>query len=253
MTKSIRRTSPAIAPIVGALILAGCGSDSSTTPTPAPAPAATPAPAPTPTPPPPRAEEATYDIVYEAFLSDNALLQQLQGAAPFPEGVRSATGVVMGEHPRDVPLWEPGGMASEGLQMLAETGDPSALIAEGESRGIVFRLRENAAVARLVIEVREITLNYTAPCVSFAQAILPSPDWFVGFAGVCAVDAETGEWLDEVRFSSAAFDAGTDDGDDYTSEDAPSSPQQPITRLEKAPFARDTDVARITGTLRKES
>ena len=258
MTNSTRRILLMAGALVAAgLTLAGCGSDSSTTPTPprTPAPApTTPTPAPAPTPEPPaQPEEATYDITYEAFISDNALLQQLQGATPFPEGVSSATGVVMGEHPPDVPLWESGAMASEGLKMLAETGDPSALIAEAESQGIVVRWRDASAVANLIIVTQEITLSYAAPCISYAQAITPSPDWFVGFAGVCAVDAETGEWLDEVSFSAAAFDAGTDDGDDYTAEDAPSSPQQPIMRLDKAPFIRDANVSRITGTLRQES
>ena len=257
MTNSTRRILLMAGALVAAgLTLAGCGSDSSTTPTPprTPTPApTTPTPAPTPTPEPPaQPEEATYDITTQPFISDSALAQAV-GAAPFPEGVSSATGLVMGEHPPDVPLWEPGAMASEGLKMLAETGDPSAMIADAESRGIVVRWRDASAVFNLISVTREITLSYTAPCISYAQAITPSPDWFVGFASVCAVDAETGEWLEEVSFSAAAFDAGTDDGDDYTAEDAPSSPQQPIMRLDKAPFTRDADVTRITGKLRQES
>ena len=144
-------------------------------------------------------KQATYDIVYEAFISDNALLQQLMGATPFPEGVSKSFGVLWCEHPPDVPLWESGEMASEGLKMLAETGDPSALIAEARAKRGFVRAEDISEVANLIITYQEITLDRDKPCITFAQAITPSPDWFVGFANVCAIDADTGEWRDDIQ------------------------------------------------------
>lgn len=241
--------------------LAACGDSSTpsmpqmpTAPAPAPTTPTTPTPTPEPEPTTPeQPAEAVYDIVFSAQISSNALLQGL-GAAPYPEGVTSADGLMMAEHPEDIVIWEEGGMASEGLKSLAESddGDPAALIAEAEALGAVVRWRDGMAILNLVTQSREITLSYSAPCVTYANAITPSPDWFVGFR-LCAVDEE-GAWREEIALTAVAWDAGTDDGDDYTSEDSPSDPQQPIRQLDKAPFSpAGAAVSTITATLRQGS
>lgn len=253
----------ALAVFAVGLLLAACGDNSTPSmpqvpvaPAPAPTTPTTPTPTPTPEPEPTTPEqpaEATYDIVFSAAISSNALLQGL-GAAPYPEGVTSADGLMMAEHPEDLVIWEDGGMASEGLKSLAESddGDPAALIAEAEAMGAVVRFQDGTAILNLVTQSREITLAYTAPCVTYANAITPSPDWFVGFR-ICAVDEE-GMWKEEIAFTAVAWDAGTDDGDDYTSEDAASDPQQPIRQLDKAPFTpAGAPVSTISATLRQES
>lgn len=252
----------ALAVLAIGLGLAACGDNS--TPSmpqipaaPAPAPTTPTTPTPTPEPEPTTPEqpaEATYDIGFNAAISSNAILIALSGADPYPEGVTAADGLMMAEHPEDIVIWEADGMASDGLKMLAESddGDPAALIAEAESLGAVVRFRNGTQILGLLTDTREITLAYTAPCVTYANAITPSPDWFVGFR-ICAVDEE-GMWKEEIAFTAVAWDAGTDDGDDYTSEDAASDPQQPISQLDKAPFSpAGTPVSTINATLRQES
>lgn len=251
----------ALAVLALALGLAACGDNSTPSmpqvpaaPTPAPTTPTTPTPTPEPEPTTPeQPAEATYDIVFSAAISSNALLQGL-GAAPYPEGVTAADGLMMAEHPEDLVIWEDGGMASDGLKSLAESddGDPAALIAEAEALGAVVRFRDGAAILNLVTQSREITLAHTAPCVTYANAITPSPDWFVGFR-ICAVDEE-GVWKEEIAFTAVAWDAGTDDGDDYTSEDAASDPREPIRQLDHAPFSpAGAAVSTITATLRQGS
>lgn len=256
------RTAPAaLAALALGLGFAACGDNSAPSmpqmpAAPAPAPTTPTTPTPTPEPEPTTPEqpaEATYDITFDPALSSNALLQGL-GADPYPEGVTSADGLIMAEHPDDIVIWEDGGMASEGLKMLAESddGDPAALIAEAEAAGAEVRWRDGAAILNLITIDREVTLSYTAPCVTYANAITPSPDWFVGFR-ICAVDEE-GNWKEEIAFTAVAWDAGTDDGDDYTSEDSASDPQQPIRQLDKAPFSpAGTPVSTISATLRQGS
>lgn len=258
--RSPRALSALLPMLVLGLGLLGCGDNSTPampqvppmTPTPTtPTQPTTPTPEPDPmTPAEPT--EATYDIGYNALISSNAFLQAL-GAAPYPEGVESAASLVLAEHPRDIVLWEDGGMASAGLKMLAETGDATDLIAEAEEMSITVRWRDSNAVLNLIQNIREITLNSQNSCVTYAQGIVPSPDWFVGFT-ICATDEETGEWLETVELTAIAWDAGTDDGDDYMAEDMPSDPQMPISPLDKAPFSpARAPVSVITATLRQGS
>lgn len=259
------RVPPAAALAVFALGLglAACGDNSTPSmpqvpaaPAPTPTTPTTPTPTPEPEPTTPdQPAEATYDITFLPSITSNAtLLAFVPDAKPYPEGVTAADGLMMAEHPEDIVIWEDGGMASEGLKSLAESddGDPAALIAEAESMGAVVRFRNGAQILNLLQNDMEITLAYTAPCVTYANAITPSPDWFVGFR-ICAVDEE-GVWKEEIAFTAVAWDAGTDDGDDYPSDDAPSDPQQPIRQLDKAPFSpAGAPVSTINATLRQGS
>lgn len=252
----------ALAVLALGLALAACGDNSTPSmpqipaaPAPAPTTPTTPTPTPEPEPTTPeQPEQATYAITFDPALSSNAFLQAA-GADPYPDGVTAADGLMMAEHAEDIVIWEDGGMASDGLRMLAESddGDPAALIAEAEALGArPVRFQDGAAILNLLTVDMEITLNYAAPCVTYANAITPSPDWFVGFH-ICAVDEE-GVWKEEIAFTAVAWDAGTDDGDDYTSEDAASDPQQPIRQLDKAPFSpAGTPVSTINATLRPGS
>lgn len=260
--RSPRALSALLPMLVLGLGLLGCGDNSTPsmpqvppmTPTPTtPTQPTTPTPPPDPEPTTPdQPAEATYDIKYDAHISSLAALVLLGGATPYPEGVEAADGLVMAEHPRDVTLWEPGGMASAGLKMLAETGDATTAIGEAEAMGMTVRWRDGASVQAL-LQAQEITLDYQNSCVTYAQGIVPSPDWFVGFT-ICATDEETGEWLETVELIAIAWDAGTDDGDDYMADDMPSDPQMPITPLDIAPFSpARTPVSTITATLRQGS
>ena len=251
----------ALAVLALGLGLAACGDNSTPSmpqipaaPAPAPTTPTTPTPPPTPEPTTPeQPAQATYELSFNAGLSSNAILIAL-GADPYPEGVTAADGLMMAEHAEDIVIWEAGGMASDGLKMLAESddGDPAALISEAEASGARVQYRDGASILNLLTVETEITLDYATPCVTYANAITPSPDWFIGFR-ICAVDEE-GMWKEEIAFTAVAWDAGTDDGDDYTSEDAASDPQRPISQLDKAPFSpAGTAVSTINAALRQES
>lgn len=75
-----------------------------------------------------------------------------------------------------------------------------------------------------------------APLVTLVSMIAPSPDWFVGVAGLSLV--EGGDWRDEVVVELFAYDAGTDSGPTYTSSNQVTQPQAPITKIQGGPFNR---------------
>ena len=234
---------------LGALLLAGCGGDSGTTPAPAPAPAPTPAPAPAPAPEPEpdEPEMRTYGISYAPLYSTNPLFLQL-GAQEYPEGASAENEIAFVAHPVDAVLWEEGGMASVGLEHLARDGHAHDLTDEAADMGFMV-LAESFDEIIALLGAAEITLSSEFPCLSYAQKLTPSPDWFIGF-NACAVDAD-GNWVETLVVRAEMYDAGTRDGEPYMEATGPSDPQEPISRVMTPPW--DTDaVSEITGTLMPE-
>ena len=76
--------------------------------------------------------------------------------------------------------------------------------------------------------------------------IAPSPDWFVGVSARNLF--ETGDWPAEVVIELFPYDAGTDSGGTYDARDLDTQPQEPITRIDDAPF-RNEGTVRPVGTL----
>ena len=59
-----------------------------------------------------------------------------------------------------------------------------------------------------------IEMHRERPCLTYAQRIDPSSDWFVGLSNACATD-EDGRWLSEITADVIAHDAGTAEGEDF--------------------------------------
>jgi hypothetical protein len=76
--------------------------------------------------------------------------------------------------------------------------------------------------------------------------LAPSPDWFVGVAGL---DLRAGgAWLPERTVDLFVYDAGTDSGPNYTSPNDDTDPPEPIARIVEAPFATNGTVGTFTFT-----
>lgn len=245
-----------IALLLSVLLLATCGGDSGTTPAPPPAPAPAPAPAPTPAPEPEPElpETATYEFTTASitpnYASPGSLLSIL-GAQPFPEGASSSDEVAFVAHPLGTTLWEVGGMASEGLEHLAYDGHAHDLTDEAEAMGWMV-IAEDFSTVQALLAAGELELSAEFPCLSYAQQLDPSPDWFIGF-NVCAIHDDNGElhWEETLEVRAEMYDAGVRDGEPYMDHTGTTDPQEPITRLMLPPW--DTDaVLELTATLRAE-
>ena len=229
-----------------ASLLAGCGEDSSTPSAPAPPPA--PAPEPAPPPPPPEPETVTY-----LFAQPEDRIGPRQPGT-LPEGVSFSAQLILVAHARDAGPFAVGETASDGMKLLAETGSPAALI---ESGGDSFEVVADGLGRLLQIFLSPepaIEMHLARPCLSYAERIEPSPDWFIGFDTVCATD-ENGVWLDMIATELLAYDAGTAEGSDYAAkvEGADTLPREPITLLDKPPhFIAPAIVQVLTATRRQE-
>ena len=60
--------------------------------------------------------------------------------------------------------------------------------------------------------------------------IAPSPDWFVGVDSISLI--ENNNWVEEKTISLTLFDAGTDSGESYSSQNENTNPTELISKLE---------------------
>ncbi len=220
---SSRRTALTVL-AAAAIALSACEDDSS-----APAPAPTPAPAPAPQPEP-EPETASY-----TFEQPTPLLgPRVPGS--LPEGVHFAPPLALVAHAPGEAPWSPGETASDGLKLLAEAGDSSALIAEAEAAGMdILATNLTEFFAIFLSPDPSITLHLERPCVSYAQMIAPSADWFVGVSDGCATDGD-GAWQDEMSADVIVYDAGTATGEDFRFKSADTEPREPIMVLDAPPY-----------------
>ena len=153
-----------------------------------------------------------------------------------PEGVDFHPDLVLVSHARDEAPWAIDSVASEGLKILAETGISETLAGEAESAGMLVHARSFAELLQVFMSP-DPSFEFAAdrPCLSYAQMIAPSADWFIGFTNICMTD-ENGYWLPEISAELLAYDAGTGEGEDYEYKSGDTEPRQPISLLDRPPF-----------------
>lgn len=186
---------------------------------------------------------AAYTVTFDASWSATTHPTAFPAAAHF-------SGLIGGTHDDTVQFWTIGGLSSPGMESMAELGGKSTLSSEvsaaiaagsaGEvvSGGSIFPSPGSASAAFTVSQAHHL--------VTVVAMIAPSPDWFVGVDGLELL--VNGDWADELIVSLAAYDAGTDDGTTFTSPNADSQPQQPISLITGFPFASGVPLGTFTFT-----
>src|SRR5215471_2137817 len=125
-----------------------------------------------------------------------------------------------GSHNEKLTVWRVGGMASRGVQAVAETGDPHLLTLELDAAfkaGTAWGTVSGSGISpppgsdRTIVE-----LDPAHPLVSLEAMLAPSPDWFTGVDSV-SLCSEIG-WTYGVNVDALVYDAGTKSGEmlDYS-------------------------------------
>lgn len=130
-------------------------------------------------------------------------------------------------------LFADGRTASSGLRSVAESGRTAILAAEFAEADRKDRLGEKIEAEGLKMVPGTMTASFTAtpdhPYLSFVTMIAPSPDWITGLSAIPLL--QDGVWVEELRLPLWAWDAGTDSGVTYLSENAETQPAQSIRLL----------------------
>jgi hypothetical protein len=178
------------------------------------------------------AETAQYRVTFDATWSAETHPDD------FPAANAHFSGLIGGTHNASVRFWEPGAMASEGIERMAEVGSKSPLDAEvgaAISAGTAFGVISGGGIGTSPGSV-SVTFDMSDqfPLVSLVSMIAPSPDWFVGVHDF-SLRAD-GQWLGRAVVDLWPYDSGTDHGASYASPNADANPQVPISQLSGFPF-----------------
>lgn len=188
-------------------------------------------------------QTAVYQVTFDATWSAATHPTAFPGSAHF-------SGIVGGTHDDTIHFWSLGGLASVGIESMAEVGSKSQLTSE------VFTAMTAGSAGEIISGFGifptpgsasdSFTASLDHPLATVVSMIAPSPDWFVGVDGADLL--VNGNWVNELIVPLAAYDAGTDNGTSFTSPDSDTQPKQPISLITGFPFASGVPLGTFTFT-----
>lgn len=175
---------------------------------------------------------AQYSVSFESTWS--------QATHPHSSGSLPATAhwsrLVGATHNDNITFFELGGLATVGLEDVAEQGnnvqffnEVASAISTGDANQQIEGPALATAAGAVSIDLIETTSDY--PLLTLVSMIAPSPDWIVGINSISLLNSE-GNWIEEIVIDLYPYDAGTDSGLDYSSPNMDTDPQDPISSLQ---------------------
>jgi hypothetical protein len=157
--------------------------------------------------------------------------------------------LIGGVHSDQVSFWAPGGLATPGIEQMAEVGGVVAL--RGEVQAAInaqsaFAVIQGSNVPSPGSATLSIEVSASFPLVTLVTMVAPTPDWFVGVHGLDLRDGAS--WKDEVTVDLFGYDAGTEDGTGFSLANSATVPPQPIELLESPFGVDDPPLARLIFT-----
>ncbi|TDY05783.1 spondin domain-containing protein [Meridianimaribacter flavus] len=189
---------------------------------------------------------AVYDVVFNSIWNEAD-----HGTFPNNPHWSKLVGV---NHNANITFLELGGIASQGIEDVAELGINDAFesevqtsITNGDAQQYIDG--DQLATATGNIEVLGLQISEDYPLLTLVSMIAPSPDWMIAVNGVNL--RASGTWEDSIVIDLYVYDAGTDSGMNYSSPNADITPHVPITSLSGvAPFNTEK-VGTLTITLQQ--
>tara|TARA_B110000093_G_scaffold176804_1_gene212790 strand:- start:728 stop:1393 length:666 start_codon:yes stop_codon:yes gene_type:complete len=137
--------------------------------------------------------------------------------------------------------------ASEGIKDMAELGVNSTLEKEIHEKidngdGLDFVIGENLSggVGKIIID---IIVNKENSSVTLATMIAPSPDWYIAVVNINLF--ENGEFTNEKIVDGLIYDAGTDSGTTFESNNHETNPKQLISLITNTPLGNGITISTV--------
>jgi len=169
---------------------------------------------------------ATYSAILNSTWSEETHPNDFPDKAHYSE-------LIGATHNTEVSFWSLGQKATVGIKDVSELGINRKFIKEvkwamkiKQASSVVHGpdIKSASGLAEVDFKVRgEYSL------LTLMTMIAPSPDWFVGVSNLNL--CENGTWVSNKTIDLKVYDAGTDDGETYTSEDKVTTPKGSITEL----------------------
>ena len=190
---------------------------------------------------PAAAQTVTYRVTFEGNWTLASTPGGVVGGAHF-------TTLIGGVHGSGVTFWQPGQQASSGVENVAELG------ATGTFRSEVQRSSHTRSVIEEGVSgggtgTASFTIDVTPEHsqVTLLSMIGPSPDWFVGVSGESLLDG-SGQWVQSLVVDLFPYDAGTEEGTEFSLSNPATSPQGVITSIAGTGKFSNVRMARLTFT-----
>ena len=190
------------------------------------------------------ASKAIYTVRFQGDWTTTATQDGVPGGAHFSRLIGAV-------HNADVAFLRSGEAATAGIESMAEIGGTSVLRSEVTSAGPdalgVIRGDTNS-IGPTTVKSLMVTLTTDHPLVTLVTMIAPSPDWFVGVSGLSLLDA-SGNWLSSHEVHLYPWDAGTENGDEFSLSNRATSPRGVITSIRGTGKFSTENIATLTFTL----
>ena len=167
------------------------------------------------------ASSVTYDVTFQGNWTTASTPGGVIGGAHF-------TTLIGGVHSGDVTFWRSGERASAGVEQVAELGSTGAFRSEVSASSHTKSIIENSVRGGGTGSASfTITVTRDHPLVTLLSMIGPSPDWFVGVSGLSLLDGSD-RWRERHVVNLYPYDAGTEDGEEFSLSNPATSPQDVI-------------------------
>ncbi len=181
---------------------------------------------------------ARYRLTFEGTWTRTATPGGLPGNAHFSPLVGAV-------HNDQVSFWRSGGRAGRELERVAELGIQDQLAAlMGRSPHVHVVLERSLPRGGTASATMEFEAARDYPLVTLVTMIAPSPDWFVGVSGLSLLDSQ-GEWLTSREVDLFPYDAGTEDGTEFSLDNPPTVPRGTITSIRGMGKFTDAPMAKL--------
>lgn len=165
----------------------------------------------------PSSTTAVYRVTFASTWSD------VTHPGAFPAGGHYSA-LVGATHRANTRFWRNRGRASFGIEAMAEDGDPYPLVERVEAR-IAQGRADQVLLGTGLASPGSTSIVFTAqadfPFLTLVSMLAPSPDWFVGVSRLPLRDGDA--WKEQIEVPLRPWDAGTDRGKSFESDDAESS------------------------------
>lgn len=184
-------------------------------------------------------EQARYRLTFNATWSDATHPVNFPGNPHF-------SGLVGAVHNEQIRFWEPAQIATPGIQLMAETGSKSGLLAEVQTAiidGSAIAAIDGGGVGTSPGTTSiEFDVSRDYPEISVTSMLAPSPDWFIGLHNYSLIADD--EFIESATIELSLYDSGSDNGVRYTSANDATDPLAPIATVLSDPL----DTPFVNGT-----
>jgi len=167
---------------------------------------------------------ATYTVTFQGEWTTSSTPGGVVGSAHF-------TTLIGAVHNRGVTFWSSGGTATSGIEAVAELGSTGTFRSEINAKGadVASVIEQSVGSGGRGSATFEIEGTSDHPLVTLVSMIGPSPDWFVGVSRLSLLSG--GQWRSRHSVNLYPYDAGTEEGEEFSLNNPATSPQGTITSI----------------------